>query len=106
PELRDVRERLLERLDGHHDLRLLALVEHAGDHPPQLDLRRVEVLPLTLHPDLANDAPSEELAQRHADRAARDLEREAQILGAERLGRKIQDGPDAAHVALEAPELD
>src|SRR5271169_6693702 len=80
------RERFLEGFDRGIDLRLLALAEHARDHFPKLHLGDVEIPALTLHPDAAHDAPSKELAERHAHRAARELQNMTQIFGAERLG--------------------
>jgi hypothetical protein len=77
-----------QRINDSDDLALFPLPEHSTDHAPQMNLCFVEIPPVTGDLDLPDDSPSKKLRQRHADRAARELESSAQILSAERLRRK------------------
>src|SRR4051794_11019807 len=61
---------------------------------------------ISLNPHLLDDAPAYEIAQDHADRTRREMQERAQLVGREGNRRQIGDRPYAAHVALEAPELD
>ena len=78
---------LLDDGDGGADLAPLALVEHAGDHLPEVRLGLVVLAPLAAHPDPVHDAPAPQRRQRHGRAAGRYVQSPLDVRLRQRFGR-------------------
>mgnify|MGYP000379088228 CR=1 FL=1 len=90
---------------GVDGLRQLAALHHLPHQAPDARLHAVEVAALAGDPGLADGAPGGELGQRLRDGAGAHLQALGQGRHVERVRRQEEHGPEATHLALEAPEL-
>ena len=88
-------ESLLEGVDGHpisdfsRSLKTREIIRQSCTSP-------YRILSLTMHPDLANDAPEQEPFTVMLTAPLDSRSELAEILGAERFRREVEHGPDAA----------
>ena len=81
----------------------LPLPEDPSEQGPDVTLGPVILAALALAVDLMDDAPGDQLAEVHADIAARDPEPLAEILGGPVVARDVEQGEELAHGRIDPP---